>query len=29
VICAPLFALMYFTLKMAKQWKKEIEPLFD
>jgi hypothetical protein len=29
VICTPLFVLTYFTIKMAIQWKREIDPLFD
>jgi curved DNA-binding protein CbpA len=28
-ICAPLFVLAYFTVKMALGWKKEIDPLFS
>lgn len=27
-ICSPLYALAYFTVKMANGWKKEIDPLF-
>jgi hypothetical protein len=29
VICLPLYVLAYFTVKMAYNWKKEIEPLFN
>ncbi len=29
LICLPLFALSYLTVKMAMQWKEEIKPLFD
>jgi curved DNA-binding protein CbpA len=29
LICLPLFALSYLTVKMAMQWKREIEPLFE
>ena len=29
LICSPLFVLTYFTVKMANNWKKEIDPLFD
>jgi len=28
LICLPLFALAYFTVIMALNWKKEIDPLF-
>ncbi len=28
-ICSPLFVLSFFTVKMAKGWKKEIDPLFN
>jgi hypothetical protein len=28
-ISLPLYVLAYFTVKMAMQWKKEIEPLFN
>jgi hypothetical protein len=29
LISLPLYVLAYFTVKMAMQWKKEIEPLFN
>jgi hypothetical protein len=29
VVCLPLYVLAYFTLRMANNWKKEIEPLFE
>ena len=29
LICLPLYVLAWFTVKMAMQWKKEIEPLFN
>jgi curved DNA-binding protein CbpA len=28
-LCAPLFVLSYFTVRMANGWKKEIDPLFN
>ncbi len=28
VVCLPLFVLAYFTVGMANDWKKEIDPLF-
>lgn len=28
LICLPLFVLAYFTIGMAYNWKKEIDPLF-
>jgi hypothetical protein len=28
LICLPLFVLAYFTVGMANDWKKEIDPLF-
>ncbi len=28
-ICLPLFVLAYFTVGMASDWKKEIDPLFS
>lgn len=29
LICLPLFVLAYFTVAMANDWKKEIDPLFS
>jgi len=29
VICLPLYVFAYFTLRMAKGWKQEIDPLFE
>jgi hypothetical protein len=29
LICLPLFVLAYFTVSMASDWKKEIDPLFS
>ncbi len=28
LVCLPLFVLAYFTIRMAYDWKKEIDPLF-
>jgi hypothetical protein len=29
VVCSPLFVIAYFTVGMANDWRREIQPLFE